>query len=466
MVQLTQSMRPQKLSIRPKRLLRLQWLRRGRFVQTHIRDSLSVHTANVNIAEPYQFIPPRKGTFVSSCLKPFLPWYMRKTWGVVDQEIRGAEKLSASLAAGHGVVLAPNHVRECDALTVGFLAIKCQCYLNIMASWHVFKGSWFQSFMIRQVGAFSVHREGMDKTSLNTAIEILTGAKRPLVLFPEGYCAFHNDILNPLQEGISLIVQRAARKREQSGGQVVVHPVAIKYQYAGSPEETLGLMLAGLEQRLGINAQTQRSLLDRVRQFGAELLSLREVEYFGKAQSGALFERQERLIEHLLQPIEAQWDRPGEGCDVYERVKALRTVLLRKLVDENPEAETKKQCWRQLSDCMFALRLKSFPADYLKESPCIERLLETVERFENDIDNNIPTRPYRVVIEVGDALPVSPKRDRKGLGIMQKIGVSLNEMLNRLATECNQPLPKQDCDAGSVAVESPEPIRPSAGISA
>ena len=320
--------------------------------------------------------------------------------------------------------------------------------------------------MIRQVGAFSVHREGIDKTSLNTAIEILTGAKRPLVLFPEGYCAFHNDILNPLQEGISLIVQRAARKREESGGQVVVHPVAIKYQYVGSPEETLGPMLAGLEQRLGLNVQFQHSPLDRARQIGTELLSLREVEYFGKAQSGALFERQERLIEHLLQPIEVQRDRSGEGSSVYERVKALRTALLRKLVDENPDTETKKQCWDQLSDCMLALRLKSFPADYLKDSPCIERLLETVERFENDIDNNIPKRPYRVVIEVGDALPVSSTRDRKGLEIMQKIEVSLNNMLNRLATECNQPLPKQDCDAGSVEVESSEPVRPSAGISA
>ena len=435
-------------------------------MQTQIRDSLSVHTANVNVAEPYQFIPPRKGTFVSSCLKPFLPWYMCKNWGIVDHEIRGSEKLSTSLESGHGVVLAPNHVRECDAMTVGFLAIKCQCYLNIMASWHVFKGSWFQSFMIRQVGAFSVHREGIDKTSLNTAIEILTGAKRPLVLFPEGYCAFHNDILNPLQEGISLIVQRAARKREESGGQVVVHPVAIKYQYAGSPEETLGLMMAGLEQRLGLNVQSQHSLLDRARRIGAELLSLREVEYFGKAQSGELFKRQERLIQHLLQPIEAQWDRPGEGCNVYERVKALRTALLRKLVDENPDAETKKQCWRQLSDCMFALRLQSFPDDYLKDNPCVERLLETVERFEGDIDNTIPKRPYRVVIEVGDGLPVSPQHNRKGPGIMKNIELSLNEMLRRLAVECNQPLPKQDCDAGSVEAESPEPVHPEAGISA
>jgi 1-acyl-sn-glycerol-3-phosphate acyltransferase len=384
----------------------------------------------------------------------------------VGREIRGAEKLSASLAAGHGVVLAPNHVRECDAITVGFLAIKCQCYLNIMASWHVFKGSWFQSFMIRQVGAFSVHREGMDKTSINTAIQILTEAKRPLVLFPEGYCAFHNDILSPLQEGVSLIVQRAARKREEKGGQVVVHPVVIKYQYAGSPEETLEPILAGLEQRLGLDIQTQLSILDRVHKIGAELLGLREMEYFGKAQTGGLFERQERLIEHLLQPLEVQWDRPGEGSSVYERVKALRTVLLRELVEGNPDAETKKQCWRQLSDCMFALRLQSTPADYLKDNHCVERLLETVERFEDDIDNTIPKRPYRVVIEVGDGLPVSPQRDRKGPGIMKNIELSLNEMLRRLAVECNQPLPKQDCDAGSVAVESPEPIRPSAGISA
>ena len=115
---------------------------------------------------------------------------------------------------------------------------------------------------------------------------------------------------------------------------------------------------------------------------------------------------------------------------------------------------------------MFALRLRSFPADYLKENPCVERLLETVERFENDIDNTIPKRSYRVVIEVGDALPVSPKRDRKGLGIMHNVEASLKEMVHRLAAECNQPLPKQDCDTSSVEVENPEPVRPGAGISA
>tara|TARA_B100000959_G_scaffold277558_1_gene334375 strand:+ start:241 stop:1548 length:1308 start_codon:yes stop_codon:yes gene_type:complete len=435
-------------------------------VQTHIRDSLIAHTAAVNVAEPYQFIPPRKSTLVSSVLKPFLPRYLRKSWGIVDHEIRGADKLSASLVAGHGVVLAPNHVRECDAITVGLLAVECRCHFNFMASWHVFKSSQLQSFMLRQVGAFSMHREGMDKASLNTAIEILNEAKRPLVLFPEGYCAFHNDILNPLQEGISLIVQRAARKREPSGGQVVVHPVAIKYQYAGSPEETLESMLSTLEQRLEINVQSQLPLLNRARKIGAELLSRREVEYFGKEQAGTLFERQDRLIERLLNPIETQWDRPGKGFNAYERVKTLRTLLLRELVEGNLTATTHEQCWRQLRDCMLALRLRSFPVDYLKECPCVERLLETVERFENDIDNTIPKRPYRVVIEIGDALPVSPKRDRKSPGIMKNIESSLTEMLRRLALECNQSLPKQNCDTSTVHVKTSEPGHSKAEISA
>jgi hypothetical protein len=114
---------------------------------------------------------------------------------------------------------------------------------------------------------------------------------------------------------------------------------------------------------------------------------------------------------------------------------------------------------------MLALRLRSFPVDYLRENPCVERLLETVERFENDIDNTIPKRPYRVVIEVGDGLPVSPQRNRKAPGTMKNIEVSLNEMLRRLAAECNQTLPKQDCDDSQVEVKSSERVRSKVGVS-
>ena len=308
----------------------------------HERSGLATETAEVIVAEPYEFVPPKSGTLVARLMQPVLPLQLKHAWGIVGHEVRGAEKLRASLAAGHGIVLAPNHVRDPDALVVGLLTKYVGSHFHFMASWHVFKQGWFQRFLVRQLGAFSVHREGLDKTSLNTAIDILAEARRPLVLFPEGIVSFHNDQLSPLQEGTSLIVQRAAKKRAANdaikNGQVVVHPVALKYQFAGDLEATLSAALANLERELSWDPQTDLSPLDRVRKIGTGLLGLREVEYFGEAQSGELFERLDRLINRILEPIEQEWQRPGEGRGVYERVKALRTVMLKELVDGNATA--------------------------------------------------------------------------------------------------------------------------------
>jgi hypothetical protein len=410
---------------------------------THSAPSgLATETAEVIVAEPYEFVPPKSGTLVARLMQPVLPLQLKHTWGIVGHEVRGSEKLRASLAAGHGIVLAPNHVRDPDALVVGLLTKYVDSHFHFMASWHVFKQGWFQRFLVRQLGAFSVHREGLDKTSLNTAIDILVEARRPLVLFPEGTVSFHNDQLSPLQEGTSLIVQRAAKKRGADGGQVVVHPVALKYQFAGDLEETLSTALADLERELSWEPQTDLSPLDRVRKIGTGLLGLREVEYFGEAQSGELFERLDRLIDRILKPIEKEWERPGEGRGVYERVKALRTVMLKELVDGDATAARREHCWKQLRDCTFALHLDAYPADYLAAEPCIERLIETVERFEHDFKFVDRHRPLRVVLEIGDAIPGPAQRDRTGPTLMEKIEAALSGQLKNLAKELNQPLPK------------------------
>ena len=410
---------------------------------THSAPSgLATETAEVIVAEPYEFVPPKSGTLVARLMQPVLPLQLKHTWGIVGHEVRGAEKLRASLAAGHGIVLAPNHVRDPDALVVGLLTKYVDSHFHFMASWHVFKQGWFQRFLVRQLGAFSVHREGLDKTSLNTAIDILVEARRPLVLFPEGTVSFHNDQLSRLQEGTSLIVQRAAKKRGADGGQVVVHPVALKYQFAGDLEETLSTALADLERELSWEPQTDLSPLDRVRKIGTGLLGLREVEYFGEAQSGELFERLDRLIDRILKPIEKEWERPGEGRGVYERVKALRTVMLKELVDGDATAARREHCWKQLRDCTFALHLGAYPTDYLADEPCVERLIETVERFEHDFKFVDRHRPHRVVIEVGDPIPVPAQRDRTGPTLMEKIEAALAGQLKNLAQELNQSLPK------------------------
>ena len=105
----------------------------------------------------------------------------------------------------------------------------------IMASWHLFMQDRVQTFLLRRAGAFSIYREGIDRAALNTAIDILAEAQRPLVMFPEGFISRTNDRLNPLLDGVSLIARSAAKKRAklEPPKKVVVHPVAIRYSFHG-----------------------------------------------------------------------------------------------------------------------------------------------------------------------------------------------------------------------------------------
>ena len=69
--------------------------------------------------------------------------------------------------------------------------------------------------------------------------------------------------------------------------------------------------------------------------------------------------------------------------------------------------------WRQLADLYFAQQLHCYSGDYLAATPTPERLLETVERYEEDLtDAARPHPPLHAVISVGEAIEASPARDR------------------------------------------------------
>ncbi len=56
-----------------------------------------------------EFVPPYTGSFWVRAARPVLDRYLRNTWGIETVECRGTEHLKGSLAAGHGILLAPNH---------------------------------------------------------------------------------------------------------------------------------------------------------------------------------------------------------------------------------------------------------------------------------------------------------------------------------------------------------------------
>ena len=166
----------------------------------------------VVLDKPYTFVPPHLGTWWPRFLQLFGRRKLRREYGIVHIQCRELERLSDSLAAGHGIMLTPNHCRPSDPVIVGELCRRVGTAPLFIASWHIFLESSWKAFLLRRAGAFSVYREGMDRRALQTAIDIVYQAKRPLVIFPEGVVTRTNDRLAALMEGPSFIGRAAAKR--------------------------------------------------------------------------------------------------------------------------------------------------------------------------------------------------------------------------------------------------------------
>lgn len=406
---------------------------------------------NVVIEEPYEFIPPHRGKFWAWACRFWLPRYLRKEHAITSHEFRGLDHLRESIAAGHGIVLAPNHCRPSDPMAMGLLDIELDIYHYSMASWHVFKQDWFSSFMAKRLGGFSVYREGMDRPALNCAIEILETAERPLVIFPEGVISRTNDRLGVLMEGTAFIARQAARKRakQDPAGKVVIHPIAIRYLFEGDLRAAVTPVLRDIEHRLTWQPQDHRPLVPRIRRIGMALLSLKEVEYLGETQSGSIFTRLERLIDHVLGPLEEEWLGEVQEGDVVARVKNLRSAILPDMVAGEIDPEERERRWRQLADCYLAQQMSFYPRDYIRPDSPVERLLETVERFDEDLTDAARAHgPLKIIFEIGEAIEVGAKRERgtKSDPLMKQLEEKMNGMLGNLADE-SSPLSKEHAAA-------------------
>jgi len=393
----------------------------------------------VVVEKPYRFIPPYRRKFWSVIIRRLNLHgiWLRRSEGITDYAIEGTEYLQRSLRAGHGILLAPNHCRNADPLVMGWLAREVHCNVFAMASWHLFHQSRFEAWAIHKMGGFSVYREGVDRQAISAAIEILETAERPLIIFPEGAVSRTNDRLHALLDGVAFIARTAAKRRAKrvADGRVVVHPVALKYLFQGDFDATADPVLTEIERRLSWRPQRELPMDQRIAKVGLALLSLKEMEYFSTTFADGLQRRMKRLIDRLLAPLEIEWLGGARTGRVVPRVKALRMKILPEMVRGEVTAEERSRRWRQLSDLYLAQQISNYPPDYLDQLT-IDRLLETIERFEEDLTDRVRVHPSRrVLIDVGPPIEVSPQRDRaaKVDPLMMEIETQLQQTLDRLA---------------------------------
>ncbi len=253
-----------------------------------------------------------------------------------------------------------------------------------------------------------------------------------------------NDRLNALMAGVSLMGRIAAKKREKAAdgaGQVVVVPVAIKYLFKGDIRRELEPMLEEIEARLSWRPQRALSLFDRIYKLGESLLTLKEMEFFAAPQSGELEERLRRLIDHLLTPLEEKWigdEKNREEESVVARVKELRKAVLPEMIEGSLSDDEGQQRWRQLEDMYLAQQLSLYPSKYIATKPTVDRMLETVDKFhENLTGEDRPHPPTKAIVQVGEAIEIDPKGRRGAAGDPLLLGIEaqLDGMLAALADE-------------------------------
>ncbi len=399
---------------------------------------------DIIIEKPYKFVPPHRGNFLPKAILKLglVPWYLKKFEGVASHQLHGVDHLRESMRQGHGVLLAPNHCRYADPLVMAFLANAAQVPMFAMASWHLFEQSRWQRWALSTMGAFSVYREGLDRQSLDTAVDMLVHPKRPLVVFPEGTVFRTNDRLQPLLDGVAFMARTAAKRRAKDGGtgKVVIHPVAIKYVFHGDLEKAVDSTLDALEKRLTWALLKETTTLQRIHRITLAMLCLKEIEYLGAAQLGNIEERQQRLVDYLLCPLEQEWLGKTVVDTIIPRIKALRMRIVPELTTGELDERERERRWTQLSRIYLSQQIASYPPDYIVSPTTDTRILETVERLEEDITDRAGVHgPLEVIIEVDEAIEVPVDRTPRGEEdpIMKRLRERMQSMLDKLSTHAN-----------------------------
>jgi hypothetical protein len=92
------------------------------------------------------------------------------------------------------------------------------------------------------------------------------------------------------------------------------------------------------------------------------------------------------------------------------RVKVLRRAILEKMAAEKISPPVPPVYQSALDDLHLALQLYSYPGDYVSSKPTVERMAETIEKFEEDLGGGIvtPKGTRSATVTFGEPIDVAP----------------------------------------------------------
>lgn len=386
---------------------------------------------------PYTFRPPlRKAWLRPLGLLINHRVHLRRKYRIRNIHQQGFDEVRRLCAAGHSVMLAPNHSDHSDPHVIMEIARRHRLRPYFMGAREIFEVGPLSAWALQSMGVFSVDRDGPDLSAIKTAINLIERGGDPLVIFPEGEIYHHHRRLDPLNEGVASILLKGAA-RLGGGRHAFLVPVAMRFHHDPSVETTFTPRLSRLEDRIGWTPKPHMPLDERILRLATGVLALKETEYLGTAGQGGIMERLSQLCDRLLSAVETRYPRDAKATTPPERVRALRFRIRRRLLDEtHPPSPGEREVLLDDLDRVFtALQAHSYIGDYLTENPTTDRRAEMILKLEEDLFG-FPTYPADRRAEVIAAKPIAVSELTESGKIPAKGGaVALTEMLESRLSE-------------------------------
>jgi 1-acyl-sn-glycerol-3-phosphate acyltransferase len=362
---------------------------------------------------PYRFYAPKIHRFWNLAARPYNAIaLLRREQKVLEIDLQGLDHLKPLLDRGDGILITPNHPDNADPALMFEVSHRVGRPFYYLAAYQIFRG--MARHVLPRIGAFPIDREGADLRAFKAGVEILSNGKHPLVIFPEGEIYHVCDRLTPLREGAVAFATTAAKRMADSGRTVWIVPTALKYRFleAHDPMPALLEVMDRLEARFTWWPHSHRPMVERIYGYAEGLLALKELELLGGSRTGPLKERIVSLRDAILDRIEDR--RAGKRRDdcVPVRVKELRKACLEELAKPDLDPDQASTLRRDLNDLFVAIQLFSYPGDYVRQDPTLERIAETLLKFEQDTlgaEAARPRGPRRAIVRFGEPINVGAR---------------------------------------------------------
>jgi 1-acyl-sn-glycerol-3-phosphate acyltransferase len=443
---------------------------------------------------PLEFIPPDLDSLVLRGCQAFLPLWLR--FGTNLRQIE-ADRLDTLLdlyeqfkAKKIRLLLAFRHPSVDDPYCMGYLFWKLLTrrarergidlkpplhayfmYDRGIPLWAGAKVGWLYS----KLGGTPIQRGKTDLAGLRSARRLLLEGNYPLAAAPEGATNGHNEIISPIEPGVSQLAFWCFEDLRKAGRDedVYILPLGIQYFYTTPIWGEIEEILASLENDVGLAPVADRSiseknLYDRLFHLGEGILtlvedfyrefynrSLPEIPHNGDDPNETLFKRLTRLLDTALRVAEEYFNLPASGTAI-DRCRRLEQagwdrVYREELKDTGHLSPVQRGLADRVADeanlRIWHMRIaESFVAVtgyYVKEKPTVDRFAETtlllwdlVTRIKG---GNAFFRPRvgekRAKITIGEPISIRArapeyKSDRKGA--VTRLTADLQESLERL----------------------------------